>query len=81
MKKPDYEGFALAICQCAFDGCGAEGDTIQELGLEYGVLRTEDFDIKKHKNVMNAEYFEPGDTVYCFIRSSARQALKGGDNG
>lgn len=78
MKLPDYEGFALAICQIAFDGCDADGGTIQELGLEYGVLRTEKFNPSRHKNVANAEYFEPGDLVYCFV-GSGRQALKGGE--
>jgi len=78
MKLPDYEGFALAMCQFAFDGSDADGGTIQELGLEYGILRTEDFNPKKHKSVLNSEYFEPGDLVYCF-NFSGRQALKGGE--
>lgn len=63
---PDYEGFALAICQFAFDGGDADGGTIQEIGLKHRVLRAEEFDLDRHKSVLNAEYFEPGDLVYCF---------------
>lgn len=78
MKQPDYEGFALAMCQIAFEGSDADGGTIQELGLEYGVLHTEKFNPTRHKNVANAEYLEPGDLVYCF-NFSGRQTLKGDD--
>lgn len=74
MKKPDYEGFALAMCQFAFDGSGVDGGTIQELGVDYGVLRTEEFNVDQHGNVANAEYFEPGDIVYCFNDSNRRAA-------
>lgn len=69
--KPDYEGFSLEICQIAFDGSDASGDTIQEIGLKHGVLREEQFNSKDHANVVNAEYFEEGQTVYCFAASRA----------
>lgn len=67
VSKPNYEAFALEMCQIAFEGGDASGDEIQNIGLKHGVLREEAFNSKKHANVVNAEYFEEGQTVYCFV--------------
>lgn len=69
MKQPDYEGFAYAICQFAFDGLDADGGRIQELAIKHGIFREEKFDPEKHSGVENSEYFEEGDPIYFFVRS------------
>ena len=76
MKQPDYEGFALEICQVAFEGDDIDGASIQEIGLEYGVLRTEEFNEKMHKNILNAEYYDPGELVYCFNKPGKQPIWK-----
>lgn len=69
--KPNYVKFAREICQFAFEGCDADGFTIQEIGVKCGVLKVEGFDEEKHPNIVNAEDFEAGDDVYLFVEPIA----------
>lgn len=69
--KPNYVKFAREICQFAFEGCDADGFTIQEIGVKCGILKVEGFDEEKHPNIVNAEDFEGGEDVYLFVEPSA----------
>jgi len=38
MKKADLKGFADEIINCAFNGHGAGGDEIQDIGVKHNLL-------------------------------------------
>lgn len=66
--------FAREMCQIAFEGGDADGGHIQDRAVELGLLKPEPYNPQRHKNVVCAEYCEPGDIIYVFAGPLASPA-------
>lgn len=49
-----------------FNGYSMDGDDVQDMGVKYGLLRSEPYDPAIHRNISHAEYLDPGDEIFVF---------------
>ena len=58
--------FARELLTASFEGCGFDGDDIQQLALKHDLVRVETYDPQVHLLCQGSDILEKGDDLICF---------------